>query len=572
MNVFDAMFGIFGGRGLALYLSEGRSVSGFWVTGVVLMALAGAVYGIAMGIGIDSGTAAKDAAKVGAILLMAYFLSLPVFFLAYRLLGRKEDFAQIAAVALAGILASATVMAVVSPVIFLYGIASGGSTELLYVHVALIDVAALLGIFILGNLVYRAFPEDRQGLVVPNAVGVIMMALVAVVSISFFRPFLEPSATFSVGTDRLKDSLGIGVAGKVDTALELAANSNRIKYRYQLARAEQGIERDLTVVRIGDNYHLSVHRLVIPGQALVADRTLLMLEGKTFTDFSGQMKEAPREEFSDFLEDSLPLKVFEHIEGVGYRARVEDKDGKVYYTARGTKNNLEVKVFLAPEDRSVHEVNIEARSPSGSSKLALAGVTSVLLPGDSLQSVVATEVASIQNTSDPRLKASWSAQAAAAFLEKPSSEDFPYINSSEYFSIGYPRGWGVGPWDPGRRNATFSECPESDCVRLVVGVGGLERGKGIQELLNDLRDELRSDIGNRDVITRTESMRGRQIGAAEHSYDIAEGGNIQRIHKIQYLYIGRAAKYSVIGIAPVEKFDDYRAIFGRAAESFDYLR
>ncbi len=474
MNVFEAMFGIFRGKGLASSLSEGRSVLGFWLGGLVLTALAGAVYGIAMGIGIDSGTGIKDAVKVAAILLMSYFLSLPVFFLAYRLLGRGEGFGQIAAVALAGVLATAVVMAVASPVIFLYGVASGSSAGLLYIHVALMDVAALLGVFILGNLVYRAFPEDKQGLVVPNAVGVIMMALVAVVSISFFRPFLEPLSSFSVGTDRLKDSLGIGVADKVQKALNLAAQSNRMEYRYQLVRAETSSERDITVVRVGDNYHLSVHRLARPGQPIVTDRMVMVLNSKTYSDFSGQMREAPRDEVSDFLEDSLPPKVFDHIEGIEYRARIEDKEGRGYYMARGINKGLEVKVFLALEDERLQEINMEELGPSGSSRLVVSSVTSVFLPGDSLNSALAREVSSIQNTSDPRLRASWGAQAAAAFLEKPSSEDFPYISSAEYFVVSYPRGWSVRPWDPGRRNVTFSECPEANCARMVVEVGGLE--------------------------------------------------------------------------------------------------
>ncbi|GEM_PF-6225865 len=91
-------------------------------------------------------------------------------------------------------------------------------------------------------------------------------------------------------------------------------------------------------------------------------------------------------------------------------------------------------------------------------------------------------------------------------------------------------------------------------------------------MLNDLREGLRSNSGNRDITARTESMKGLQVGVVEYNYDTSEGGNIQIIHRIQYLYVGRTAKYSVIGIAPIERFEDYRAVFGRGAESFDYLR
>lgn len=48
---------------------------------------------------------------------------------------------------------------------------------------------------------YHGFQIDRGRLVVPNMIGFVMIAVILVVQILFFSPFLETYAAFSVGTE-----------------------------------------------------------------------------------------------------------------------------------------------------------------------------------------------------------------------------------------------------------------------------------------------------------------------------------------------------------------------------------
>jgi len=98
MNIFSALFGIFRQRGLVLTLREGRSLGGFALSAILLSSVGGVLYGFAMGIGFGPGTALKDAIKLGLIATLGLLFAFPVFWLAYRLLGREERPAHVAAV------------------------------------------------------------------------------------------------------------------------------------------------------------------------------------------------------------------------------------------------------------------------------------------------------------------------------------------------------------------------------------------------------------------------------------------------------------------------------------------
>lgn len=574
MNVFGALFGIFGGKGLVQTLQENRPVAGFVTAGLVLTALCGGVYGLAMGIGIDVETAAKDAAKVATVLLLSFFLSLPVFFLAYRLLGRSEGFGQIAAVALAGLTSCALLLGVAAPVVFLYGVASGFAPELLYIHIALVDVAVLLGAFVLGNLAYHAFATERQRLVVPNVVGVLMMLLVAGVSVNFFRPFLEPSATFSSGSDRLLDSLGVGVAEKVQLALRVAALSDRVEYRYRVALPGEGIERDFTVVRAGENYQIAIRRLLRPGQPPVTDRRIWLVEGKTFSDFGGQATEVTRSELSDFLDSALPAQAFapRELAEVSFRARLEDVEGRRSYVARGGTKDKQVTAYLDPKRQELLQMEITDKAAPGLVGMRISDIRSTSLTSASLQSSLARAMENIQNPSDPRFREAWETQVVVSSLERPDATSFDYINPSEYFALRYPRTWQQQPWNPGRRTLTFVECPEARCARMTVEVGGLERNKRLEDLLLELRNQLQAQPRNHDVAVRLDTFRGSQVGVVEYTYDYFEGGRLLTDHQVQYWYLGRVARYALTATAPATDFESYRTIFGSAAQSFEWLR
>src|SRR6476646_3924704 len=119
MNTFAALFGIFRQRGLVTTLKEGRPLGGFALAAIGVSILGGLLYGFAMGIGLGLETALKDAAKVGLIIALGLLMALPIFWLAYRLLGREERPAQVAAIPLTFVATGSVALAVSAPIVFL---------------------------------------------------------------------------------------------------------------------------------------------------------------------------------------------------------------------------------------------------------------------------------------------------------------------------------------------------------------------------------------------------------------------------------------------------------------------
>lgn len=232
MNIFAALFGIFRRHGLVDTLKEGRSLAGFALSAIVFSIVGGVLYGFAMGVGLGIETAVKDAIKIALIITLTLLISIPIFWVAYRLLGRQERPAQVAAVPLTLAATVAIILAVTAPIVFMLSILAGFSPDAVYIHIVIVDVALLVGIYLSGTLIYHSF-SDLKRLLIPNVVGFLMMGVILVVLMSFLGPFLTLHPTFSVGTDRLKDGLGIGVAQKVDQALAAAKTADRVVYRFQ---------------------------------------------------------------------------------------------------------------------------------------------------------------------------------------------------------------------------------------------------------------------------------------------------------------------------------------------------
>ena len=110
MNIFSQIFGIFRQQGLVRAIKENRSLTGFTISAILVSILGGALYGFAMGIGLGMDTSFKDAIKVSLIITLGLLFSIPVFWLAYRLLGREERPAQVAAVPLTFVATVATTL------------------------------------------------------------------------------------------------------------------------------------------------------------------------------------------------------------------------------------------------------------------------------------------------------------------------------------------------------------------------------------------------------------------------------------------------------------------------------
>ena len=194
--------------------------------------LRGLLYGFAMGIGLGSETATKDALKVALIALSLMLFSLPVFWVAFRLLGHEEGMGHVAAIPLTLVSTVSIILAVTSPVVFMLSVMVSMSDEAIYIHIIIVNLAALIGFYLAGNLISHTFKETHR-LAVPSVISFAMMVVILVVSLNFFIPFLSRYPTFSRGMDLLEDGLGIGVFDKANQSMTAAAEADRLSYHYQ---------------------------------------------------------------------------------------------------------------------------------------------------------------------------------------------------------------------------------------------------------------------------------------------------------------------------------------------------
>lgn len=333
MNIFAALFGIFRQKGLVATLREGKPLRPLFLVGLPFIVLAGALYGLAMGIGIDVDTAVKDAVKIALVYLLTFLLSYPIFLLSYRLLGREEKAGQVGTVPLTLLASTATLMMVTSPMVFMLSLLVGYTAESIYIHVAILNLGLLLGLYLAGSVVYFAFTSERTRLLVPNIISVVLLGVIAGVLIAFFNPLLAPSRTFSVGTDRLRDRLGMGVAPKAEAAFTAAREANLLQYQYVEMDARGIAERDYTVIRSGENYHLAI-TLHTVGEDILKNKEVWVLEGRYYCNFDGPVQEVSREDLVAILDPALPQAALTsptEVETMRFRARLSD----YYYTITG---------------------------------------------------------------------------------------------------------------------------------------------------------------------------------------------------------------------------------------------
>ena len=556
MNIFTALFGIFRRRGLVDTVREGRSLASFIVVATVFSVVGGLLYGFAMGIGLGTETAIKDAVKVGLIVVFSLALAVPIFLLAYQLLGREERPGQVIAVPLTLVVTVAVVLAVTAPVVFLLSVLAGFSPQAVYIHIVIVDVALLVGIYVAGMLVFHAFLAERSRLIVPNVVGFSMMAVILVVLIAFFGPFLAPWPSFSVGTDRLKDGLGIGVAEKVERALEAAAAADRVTYRFQTTNANGDLERDYTVTRVGDDYLIEVHLQAVPGEPVRKDRHIWLLDGAAYTNFAdGRVLETPRADLASYLDPALPPAPFrlpDEFSGASWRAR---ESGGVYVATGTTPDRRQATVVLDVGTRRLKELTLGS-----------------VVPGVHAQTR-ATEVA--QATLDRQgLEASLNQATVVGSVDRSDASMETYVQGEAFFAVRYPRTWHAGAWNAAQRRVEFTaDCPTGQpCPTLQVSVYDLAEGKGPQQYAEDLAHSLELQPAYRDVHASTTTVGGVTAGLVEYLFDRTVKGEIETSRHVEYIFVGRVSRYHLDFSAPANRFDAHQGLFAAMAELFTYLR
>ncbi len=490
--------------------------------------------------------------------------AVPIFLLAYRLLGREERPGQVIAVPLTLVVTVAIILAVTAPVVFLLSVLAGFSTEAIYIHIVIVDLALLVGIYVAGTLVSHALTAERGRLIVPNVVGFLMMAVSLVVLIAFFRPFLAPWPSFSVGTDRLKDGLGIGVAEKVERALEAAAAADHVTYRFQTTNANGDLERDYTVTRVGDDYLIQVHVQAVPGESMLTGRRIWLLDSKLYTDFAdGRVLEISQADLGSFLDPARPPAPFrlpDEFSQASWRAR---EGGGVYVATGTTPDRREATVVL---DAGTHRLR----------ELTLGSA----VPGVHAQTR-ATEVAQAE-LDRQGLEASLNQATVVGSVDRSDASMETHVQGEAFFAVRYPRAWHAGVWNPAQRRMAFTaDCPaDQPCPTLQVSVYDLAEGeepalsppKGAQQYAEDLAHSLELQPSYRKVRAGMQTVGGVTAGLVEYLFDRTVKGEIETTRHAEYIFVGRVSRYHLDFSAPAGRFDAHQGLFAAMAGLFVYLQ
>jgi hypothetical protein len=555
MNIFSALFGIFRQRGLVLKLQEGRPLSGFALSAFLLSVVGGVLYGFAMGIGLGPETAIKDAIKVGLIVTLGLLFALPIFWLAYRLLGREERLAQVAAVPLTFVATAAIVLAVTAPIVFMLSLLAGFSPEGVYIHIVIVDLALLVGLYLAGTLIYHGFTADRAKLIVPNVVGFLMLGVILVVLMLFFSPFLALDPTFSVGTDLLNDRLGIGVGEKALQALDAAAVADRVTYGFQTTNQNGDLERDYTVTRLGQDYLVEIHLHAVPGQVIQANRRIWILDGEVFTDFAdGRVTSSDRTTLTSFLNPALPPAVFRLPDDFASASWRGLESGGLFTAVGVTPSRAQAKLVLSATILRL-------------SGLVLGSVDRGLhaeIRVNNLQQAVLDRA---------RLVATLNQAIVLGSVDRSDASLQDYVQEAAFFIVRFPRTWHSGNWNAAQRQVTFtSDCGAAEgCPQLTVAVFDLAENKGAKEYGQDLGDSLSRQPEYREVKASTTTIGDRTAGVVEYLFDRTVKGQIQTTHHIEYIFIGSLTRYHLDFLAPAERFEANRGLFEAMAGVFAYL-
>jgi len=555
MNILSSLFGIFRQQGLVTIIKDGSSLSRFTISAIIFSLLGGVLYGFAMGIGLGLETAIKDALKIGLIIFLSLLFSIPIFLVAYRLLGREEPPLQVVAVPLTFLTTVALILAVTAPIVFMLSILTGYNPAAVYIHVVVIDLALLVGLYLAGTLLYYGFAEHKR-LIVPNVIGFLMITVILVVLIGFMGPFLVPSATFSVGTDRLQGGLGIGVAEKVEIALTAASTADHVSYRFQTTNDNGDLVRDYTVIRIGDDYLITVHTQAVSGELFRSDQQIWVLDGRYYTDFEdGRITETSADELTTLLNPALPPTAFTlspEFSAASWRAF--ERDG--LYTATGISSS-------ATEATLVFEITSNRLSSlsTGSAERGLHRQISI------------NDIAPVQMDRDD-LEATLNQAIVVGDVDRSDASQQDYVQEDTFFVARYPRTWQAGSWSAAQQQVKFSNnCGNSDgCPTLTVSVFDLVEGKGPQQYAEELGHSLSLQPENRGIHVDTTTIGEQIVGIVEYLADRTVKGEIETTQHIEYIFAGEVSRYHLDFVAPQLQFETYRSLFTELARRFTYLQ
>jgi hypothetical protein len=402
-------------------------------------------------------------------------------------------------------------------------------------------------------LIYHGLP-DQTKLIVPNIVGFAMLGMILIVLVLFFGPFLKPSTTFSVGTDRVQDGLGIGVRDKVDNALQAAAAGEHQTYHYLVTNANGDIERDYTVTRVGDDYHIAVQVHTEEGDPALFESNGWLIDGVFYMDSLGKVVQASEQQRESILGQSIPSAVFQlpdEILAGNWRAI----SSRLSYTATGTSPSLEKAiVVIHPETGRLQEIWIGSAESGLHAEIRVNDIAQAEVDRDDL-------VAGLK-----RAKVLGDVDRSDAAMQD-------YVQKEAFFVLRYPRDWNARRWDPELKKIEFSSSCGSEigCPELEVSVYEIEEGAGSLEAAEDLVESLDMQPQYREIRSITQTIADKPVNAIAYTSDRTVKGEIETARHIEYIFMGEESRYHLNFSSPESTFAEYIALFEHMASMFVYL-
>jgi len=359
-----------------------------------------------------------------------------------------------------------------------------------------------------------------------------------------------------VGTDLLKDRLGIGVAQKAANALSAAGVAESVTYRFQVTNQAGDLERDDTVTRAGEDYLVVVHRQAVPGETPQTERHIWVLGGTVYTDFDGgRVAPIGRPAVSSILDPALPPAVFKLPESLAAASwRGYEQEGT--FTAVGT----------AP-------TQAQARLSLDAHSLRLTGLTFASADASHPAQTRVSELAPA-SLDQIGLRANLNQAIVLGSVDRTDASLQDYAQPEVFFVARYPRGWQAGSWDAAQRQIGFTQsCGQAEgCPALTVSVFDLEANKGAAQYAADLAASLGRQPQFREITTSQRSLANALISVVEYRSDQTVKGQIVTTQHIEYIFVGQVNRLHLDFSVPEAQFEANRALFEAIAGQFTYLK
>lgn len=205
MNILRGLFYMGQDKGKIIVdcIKRKRDAALFILLGILVMTVCCGLYGYAMGIGTSPLSAWRDALKIAMIFIIGFIISLPPCLLIFKLTNSKLQAKIIMVGLFSSFFMTSLVLGISAPFSFLYGLIWNIGGKI--IHIVLIDLAIIIGLYIMGTIFYHAVEKEKQTLVLPLILTFLFILLAVYLLIQFFGPYFINTSYFCEGVKRLQE-------------------------------------------------------------------------------------------------------------------------------------------------------------------------------------------------------------------------------------------------------------------------------------------------------------------------------------------------------------------------------